>query len=84
MGKEGISSHDLLSTLDGKLSTAELVGTAPEQPIMSRSVPVIRLVGTNETSQSLKMRIYSLVTVLENRRISAFMGRFDCESRSNA
>lgn len=36
---------------------------------MSRTVPVNRLVGTNETSQSPKMRIYSFFELRKNRRI---------------
>mgnify|MGYP006983859711 FL=1 len=72
IGKEGIGSHDLLSTLDGKLSTAEAVGTAPEPPIMSRSVPVNRLVGKNETSPFAKMPFYSLGTVLQIQEFGVF------------
>ena len=71
IGKEGISSHDLLSTLGGKLSTAEAVGTAPEPPIISRSVPVNRFVGKNETSSLAKMPICSLVTVEQIQEFSA-------------
>lgn len=53
------------------MSTAEAGGTAPEPPIMSRSVPVNRLVGENETSRRAKIPIYRPVVVSRGQEFSA-------------